>query len=344
MFSKELKFGNFTVNEASSTFLIAEAGVNHNGDLDRAFKLVDVACEAQATAVKFQSFITQNIITPYANKADYHIQTTGSDADQSWMELPKSQELTFDEQAKLKAYCDKKNILFLSTPYDTQSLEFLMSIDMPAIKIASCDMNNFELIDAICSYDKPVILSTGMSEISEIRRTLEFFESRRFSDVAILACTGDYPAKSDELNLSSITQYHNEFGTIVGFSDHCVDTSPAYASVGLGSKIYERHFTLSRELPGPDHRASSEPLELKEHFLCIKNLEKSLGDGQKKIEKSEEKNRSLLRRYIVATQDMAAGTKIERHHIMCKRTGGRGISASEFFSLIGKTLKTEKKR
>jgi len=219
-----------------------------------------------------------------------------------------------------------------------------MSIDVPAIKVASCDMNNFELINAICGHEKPVILSTGMSDISEVKRTLDFFESKKFSDVAILACTGDYPARSDELNLSSITQYHNEFGTIVGFSDHCVNTSPAYASVGLGSKIYERHFTLDRKLPGPDHRASSEPLELKEHFLCIKNLEKSLGDGRKKIEKSEENNRRLLRRYIVATQDMVVGTKIERHHIMCKRTGGRGISASEYFSLLGKTLKTEKKR
>ena len=318
-------------------FIIAEAGVNHNGSLEIAKQLIDAAVYIGADAVKFQSFNADEIILKNAPKAKYHIETTGSDNIQSWYELLKSQEISIDMHKKLIEYASSKNIIFLSTPYDKKSAEILIDLDIELIKIASTDNNNLPFLKFLASKKIPLILSTAMCNIEDVDLSINTFQNINFHDLILLQCTGSYPAPYNEANLNVISTYRQRYNLIVGYSDHVVEHEPALASVALGSKVYERHLTIDKSLPGPDHRASSEPSEFKEIIEKIRIVENSLGNGLKIISKSEIKNRGKLKKFIVSKEKIKKGDLFTVDNITTKRTGGLGLEPKYFDKLIQKS-------
>ena len=261
---KKFKVGNRSIENYSNPFVIAEAGVNHNGKIQLAKKLVDAAVYAGADAVKFQTFNTEDIVTKKSPKSTYHKITGGSDKKQSWYSLLKTQELTIEEHFELFNYCNRKKITFLSTPYDFKSVDLLNKIGIKAFKIASTDNNNFPLLKYVASKKKPLILSTGMSNLSEILETVRVLKTYNQKKISILQCTSSYPCNVKDLNLSVIQTFIKTFDCPIGFSDHSNELMPAIISTSLGSSIYEKHLTLDKKMKGPDHRASSTPNELKE--------------------------------------------------------------------------------
>ena len=318
-------------------FVIAEAGVNHNGDMELARKLIDVAVASGADAVKFQTFIADEIILHNAPKAEYHIQTTGDDKEQSWFELLKSQELNREQHIELIDYCEKKGIIFLSTPYDWLSVDLLDELNVPLFKVASSDANNLPLLRYMAKKGRPMILSTAMSNIDEIKNSVALIKSEGLKELIVLQCTGSYPAPIDQANITAMKQISEECGVAVGYSDHVPGYNAAIAAIALGACVYEKHFTMSRELPGPDHRASLEPEELKELIDVIRLTESALGGGNKKVMPCEELNRNKLRKFIVAREEIKQGELFGNHNLTTKRTGGKGIDPIEWDSLLNST-------
>lgn len=320
-------------------FVVAEAGVNHNGDLARALEMVSIAAAAGADAVKFQTFKTENIITRTAPKAQYHIETTGDDQHQSWFELLKTQELTEEMHVALMERCRNLNILFMSTPYDQDSVDLLARLGVVAFKVASTDANNISLLEYIADKGLPMLLSTAMCNLDELEASVAAIRARGLQDLAVLQCTGNYPSADIDANLKVIQTIAARFDLPTGYSDHVPGMYAAVAAVALGASVYEKHFTVSRNLPGPDHRASLEPDELKQLIAAIRSTERMLGDGVKRVMPCEEANRLLLRKSIVAARAMPAGTLIGWEDLRVVRVGGLGLPADRYYEVLGKTTR-----
>ena len=321
-------------------FFIAEAGVNHNGSIDLGKQLVDIAVEAGADAVKFQTFKTENIITPGAPKSTYHVETTGDDNNQTWYELLKTQEMSRIMHVDLIEYCNTKGIIFLSTPYDEESVDLLGELDVPAFKIASTDTNNIPLLRYIAHKGRPMIISTAMANMEEVDAAVAAIRAEGLKDIAVLQCTGNYPARLSDSNLRVMQTYREKLHCIVGYSDHTPDLINPVAATALGAKIYEKHFTIDKSLPGPDHRMSLDQNEIKDTIFAIRNTEESLGNLEKRVLPSEEENRRILRKSLVASQDIYKGSSISRNMIAIKRPG-TGFPPSYLESIIGKKAKMD---
>ena len=300
-------------------FIIAEAGVNHNGSLDLAYQLIDVAKDAGADAVKFQTFKAENVVSRLADKAEYQKKTTGSDKSQ--LEMIKKLEISFEDFIKLKEYCDEKGNMFLSTPFDYNSVDLLEGL-VPLYKIGSGEITNLPFLRYIAKKRKPTSLSTGMANLGEIEEainTIRVVNSR--AKISLLHCTTNYPTSYGEVNLKAMQTLANTFKLPVGYSDHTLGIEVSVAAVAMGAKIIEKHFTLDKKLPGPDHKASLEPGELKEMVKEIRNIEKALGSGIKKPNKSEIEIMKAARRSLITTRDIRAGEVIKESDITIKRPG-----------------------
>ncbi len=337
---KGIKLTKRIISHDQPCYIIAEAGVNHNGDLGMARELIDVAVEAGADAVKFQTFRAEEIILRKAPKARYHVETTGDDIEQSWFDLLKSQELDRKMHEKLIEHCNKSGIVFLSTPYDWPSVDLLDDLNVPLYKVASTDANNLPLLRYIASKGRPMILSTAMSELDEVKRSVSVIRDEGINDLVVLQCTGSYPAPADQANIRAMHQIAKYCDVAVGYSDHVPGYNAAIASIVLGACVYEKHFTLDRNLPGPDHRASLEPDELKELIRAIRETEVMLGDGQKRVMPCEVENRPKLRKFIVARKAIQKGELFSDKNLTTKRTGGQGLEPNAWDTLIG--LKSHK--
>ena len=313
-----------------ATYIIAEAGVNHNGHLDTALELIKAAKLAGADAVKFQTFKTENLVTTKAALADY--QSVQGKVNNQY-ELLKSLELSYDQFSQLKNFSDEIGIDFLSTAFDDDSIDFLHSINIPRWKIPSGEIDNLPYLMKIATFNKPVIISTGMSTLEEIRNCVNVFKNSK-SNISILHCTSEYPAPLDEINLRAIQTLKSEFKVDVGYSDHTEGIEVPLVAVALGANIIEKHFTLNRNSNGPDHKASLEPEELKKMVTGIRNIELALGDGVKKPTTSELKNKNLVRKSIVAKKAITKGEKLTEKNLTLKRPG-TGISPMLWFEILG---------
>lgn len=320
-------------------FIIAEAGVNHNGKLSLAKKMVDTAKSAGVDAVKFQTFKVEDLVTQDARSAMYQQKNTGKK--ESQMVMLKKLELSDGDFKKLKQHCDKKKIMFLSTPHTVESLDFLKSL-VPIFKISSADLTNIPLIKKVARFKKPVILSTGMANITEIREAVNVIK-KTHAKIILLHCTSNYPTPFDEVNLKAMAAMEKEFNLPVGYSDHTEGIEISLAAVSLGAVVIEKHFTLTRSLQGPDHVSSLEPKELKQMVDQIRNIEKALGDGIKKPFSSELKIAKLARKSIVARENVLKGSKIKEGMLAIKRPG-TGIEPKYFYKLIGKEAKVNIKK
>jgi len=329
--------GGRALGDGQPCFVIAEAGVNHNGSLDIALKLVDVAAAAGADAVKFQTFRAEHIITRSAPKAQYHVETTGGDSTQSWFDLLKSQELTPDMHRALIARCEERGIMFMSTPYDFESVDLLDDLGVELYKVASTDLDNVALLDHMSRKKRPIILSTAMSTLDEVKASLQVVR-QHVGDVLVMQCTGDYPAPAADANLNAMLTIGRECGVITGYSDHVMNSAVAFGAIAMGAKAYEKHFTVGRWLPGPDHRASIDPDQLTRLITDIRIVESALGDGKKAIMASEQKNRGRLRKSLLAARNIASGSILTPGDIVVKRAGGQGLAAGSYFGALGKRV------
>jgi len=329
-----VRIADKTIDESHPTFIIAEAGVNHNGDINLARKLVDTAVEAGVDAVKFQTFISEDIVTCHAEKADYQKENTGS-RQQSQFDMLKKLELSFDKFREIKTYCGQKGIVFLSTPFDHKSVDFLDELGVPAFKVASGEINNLPLLSHIASKEKPIILSTGMSTLEEVEEALEVIHKIHNSNTVLLHCTSEYPARVEDVNLRAMKAMHQAFHLPVGLSDHTMGIEISLAAVAMGASVIEKHFTLDKDLPGPDHKASLEPQELKALVKAIRNIEKAMGDGIKTPTRSEMNTKLIARKSIVAAVDIKKGELLNAESLTVKRPGN-GINPMRWNELIGR--------
>ncbi len=321
-------------------FFIAEAGVNHNGDIELARRMIDVAKEAGADAIKFQTFKAENLNTRAAPKSRYHIETTGSDVEQSWFDLLKSEELTKDMHVDLIQRCRERDIVFLSTPYDEDSADLLEELGVPAFKVASTDANNIPLLRHIARKGRPVLLSTAMCTLAEVRMSVQAIHAEGLEELVVLHCTGNYPAALQDTNMRAMTTMREELNVLVGYSDHTWDYVNPMLGVALGAVVYEKHFTLDRRLPGPDHRISLTPDEVKHTIELIRKAQAALGSVEKRVLESETENRIKLRKSLVARTDLQKGQVVERAHVIAKRPGD-GLSPSMLDSIVGRRLKCD---
>ena len=262
-----------------SVYIIAEAGVNHNGSFELACRLADAAKDAGADCVKYQTFKSENLVSKNAQKAEYQKKTTG---DSSQQDMLKKLELSFDSFVKLKEYCDKIGICFLSTPFDFDSIDFLNSLNMPFWKIPSGEVTNYPYLVALAKTGKPVVMSTGMCEMSEISDAIKVLKDNGTKDIKLLHCNTEYPTPFEDVNLTAMDTMRKAFNVEVGYSDHTKGIEVPIAAVALGATIIEKHFTLDRNMEGPDHKASLEPDELKAMVQAIRNIEKAIGSGEKR--------------------------------------------------------------
>ena len=334
-----VKIKNFSIGPGYPCFIIAEAGVNHNGDMDLAHKMIDVAAQAGADAVKFQSFVTEDLVTPQAQKAEYQAETTGQNSGQ--FAMLKKLELSGGQQAELKSHCDEAGILYICTPYEEKSADMLKQIGVEAYKVASTDTSNIPFLRYLAKKGISVILSTGMSLLGEVEGAInELKHNGLYGKIIILQCTSEYPAPIEDINLRAIKTMEVAFGCPVGFSDHTPGIGASPWAVAAGACVVEKHFTLDRNLEGPDHRASLEPLELRELVETIRNVELALGDGVKKIMPSEMENKRRMQKSLVATRTIKAGEIIQASDMTCKRPGN-GLLPSWLDKVIGqKAAKT----
>ena len=319
-------------------FVIAEAGVNHNGDIDLALKLVDAAVAARADAVKFQTFVAEELVTGDAPKAEYQKQDSGKP--ESQFEMLKALELSREEFKTIKAHCEANEIIFMSTPFDISSLNFLDEIGVPAFKISSGDLTNLPMLAEAGKKQKPVVLSTGMSNLAEVRDAVEAVCNSGNEQIALLHCVSNYPAVAADANLRAMQTMHREFRLPIGYSDHTKGLEVAIAAVALGARIIEKHFTMDRNMEGPDHRASLLPAELKDLVKSIRNVEVALGDGEKKPAASEKAIAQVARRSLVAAKDIAAGTSLSAPLIEIKRPG-TGLSPRMLPNLLGLRIRCD---
>ena len=331
-FSKEIIIGSERISNHSRVFIIAEAGVNHNGDLSSAKTLVDAAHEAGADAVKFQAFRTEHLILDQVEKAPYQQLTTGQSETQ--YQMLKKLELSTSYYHELKSYCDEKGITFLITPFDETSLDELDALNLTAYKVASTDLTNLPFLRRIASKGKPIILSTGMSYLSEIEHVLEKIAPIN-PKIILLQCVANYPISDEEANLAVLHTFQHRFGILTGYSDHSVGLGVGPYAVPLGARVIEKHFTLSRTLDGPDQEASLEPDELKAFVQEIRRVERMLGPGIKSVTLAETRTRASLQKCLVARKPIGQGEPFTEDNLVAKRTGGLGISPLFIDDLLG---------
>lgn len=320
------------------SIIIAEAGINHNGDILIAKKLIDAASKTGADFIKFQTFKTEFNISKKAEKAVYQKINT-QDKTESQYEMVKKLELSFENFEELKTYCEKREIGFLSTGFDYPSIDFLDRINIPFFKIASGEIVNKPFLEYIAKKGKPIVLSTGMSSLGEIEEALNIFLNEGISrdQITILHCTTEYPTPINEVNLNAMITIGDAFKTKIGYSDHTQGIEIPIAAAALGANVIEKHFTLDRKMDGPDHKASLEPDEFKEMVRAIRNIEMAMGNGIKMPSISEIKNIKIARKSIHYAQDLEVGTSLDFRHFVMKRPGD-GISPMDYELLIGKQL------
>lgn len=314
-------------------YIIAEAGVNHNGNIKIAKQLVEAAVEAHVDAIKFQTFKAINVVSKLAKKADY--QNTEKNKSQTQLEMLKQLELDIEMHRELLSYCKKLGIEFLSTPFDLESIDLVASLGIDIMKIPSGEITNYPYLKKIGSLKKKVILSTGMSDLKEIRDALEVLYQNGTTDVKILHCITEYPAPIDEVNLRAIKTLQDEFHVEVGYSDHTCGIIIPVVAVAMGAKIIEKHFTLDKNMEGPDHKASLNPNELKIMVETIRSIERAMGDGVKRVMPSEEKNKNIVRKSIVAKKDILEEEIFTENNLTTKRPG-YGISPMKWNEILGK--------
>lgn len=313
----------------SGVFIIAEAGVNHNGDIEIAKKLVDCAAEAGADCVKFQTFKAEELASPLAEKADYQVGNTGSDGSQ--LEMLKDLELSREEFVELKRHCDNRGIMFLSTPFDPDSADFLHSLGMPIFKIPSGEITDLPLLRKINSFKTDVILSTGMATMNEISEAVRELENCR---VRLLHCTTEYPCPYCDVNMAAMLSMKEKFNLEVGYSDHTEGIEIPIMAAALGATIIEKHFTLDKRMKGPDHKASLSPRELADMVRAVRNVELAFGTGYKAPLDSETNNRIAARKSIVVKRPIKKGDLFSEENLTAKRPGN-GISPMKWDSIIG---------
>lgn len=317
-----------------SVFIIAEAGVNHNGSIELAKKLIDVAVEAKADAVKFQTFKTENLVSKKAEKSNYQKETT--DASESQFDMIKKLELDVDTHHLLIDYCKSKNIMFLSTPFDHDSIQLLNKLGLEIFKIPSGEITNLPYLRAIGRLNKKVILSTGMAKLAEIEDALDILTNAgtKKENITVLHANTEYPSPIEDVNLKAMVTIGNSFNVKYGYSDHTLGIEVDIAATALGASCIEKHFTLDKNMEGPDHRASLEPQELKAMVSGIRNIELALGNGIKKASNSEAKNIVHARKSIVAKKEIKKGELLTEDNITAKRPAN-GISPMRWDEVIG---------
>ena len=330
----KLKLNKKIFDLSKHVFIIAEAGVNHNNNLSVAYQMIDKAKDAGADAIKFQTFITEKIQLENSIKPNYQ-----KNINSNYFEIIKSLEPSFDDQKKLHDYCKKKGIIFLSTPYDEKSVDFLSSLNVPLYKIASTDLTNSFLLKHVCKKNKPIFLSTGLSTFNEIDESIKLLKKLNMKNKLVLFhTTSSYPTLNEEVNLKILSEYIKRYKVIVGYSDHTQNEVASLGAIALGARVLEKHFTLDRNMSGPDQSSSLEPSELKEWIRKIRLMEKSLGTNLKKITKSEAKN--LTMRKVIVIKPLSKGTIISYEHLSAMRGKKSGILPlnSNIKKILGKKL------
>lgn len=330
---QQIKIKENIIGPQNPCFIIAEAGVNHNGDIALAKKLIDAAVKAGADAVKFQTFKAENIVTPTAEKAEYQKMTTGTS--ESQYEMIKKLELSDADFWDLSEYAKNTGILFLSTPFDEESVDLLDEIGVPAFKIPSGEITNFPLLKKIAHKSKPIILSTGMATLGEVEESVNYLKKYGAEEIILLHCTTSYPAPMKSVNLRVMETLRYAFQVPVGYSDHTEGITVPIAAVAMGACVIEKHFTLDRTLPGPDHKASLEPQELTMMVKAIRDVEHALGNGIKCPNEEEKVIKQVARRSIVAKREITEGDILTEEDLAIKRPG-TGISPKYFQEILGK--------
>lgn len=317
----------------NKVFIIAEAGVNHNGELSLAIRLCDEACKTGVDAVKFQTWKTEKVLTRNVAMAEYQQHNTNSKVSQ--FDMIKKLELSYADFIQIKQHCDTIGLKFLSTPDEEESLDFLLQLGMDVIKVGSGDINNIPYLRKIGKTNLPVILSTGMSSLADVERALDTLTGSGATKVTLLHCTTNYPCPMDEVNLRAMKTLASAFGTEVGYSDHTMGIAVSIAAVAMGARIIEKHFTLDRNMQGPDHSASLEPGELREMVQAIRNIEKALGNGIKKPNINEQKIEAVVKKKIVAAKPIFKGEIFNDENITVKRSA-QGMSAELWDWIYGR--------
>jgi N-acetylneuraminate synthase len=324
-----IRVGKHSIGPGLPCMVIAEAGVNHNGNLEMALRLVDAAAEAGADVVKFQTFKSEEVISPVAPKAAYQVQTTG--AAESQLEMVRKLELPPAAFATIDRHCRERGLLFLSTPFDR---------DIAAFKIPSGEVTNLPFLTYVAKQRKPVIMSTGMSTLDEVAAAVKVVLAAGTGELALLHCVSNYPALASSVNLRAMKTLEQRFGVPVGYSDHTEGIEISLAAAALGACIVEKHFTLDRTLPGPDHRASLEPRELAALVRGVRSIESALGDGRKVPAAEELNTAAVARRSLVAVRDLAAGTILTEENIVIRRPG-TGLPPSTLPTVLGRRLRQD---
>ncbi|UCD38375.1 MAG: N-acetylneuraminate synthase [Fidelibacterota bacterium] len=334
---RALKIAGHEIGPGKPCYIVAEAGVNHNGDIEVARQLVDMAVAAGADAVKFQTFTAEGLVTVEAPKADYQLETT--DPGESQFEMLQRLELSPEQHEELIDYCRDRKIQFLSTPFDESSADFLDQLGLPAFKVGSGEVTNLPFLAHIARKGKPLILSTGMACLGEVEDAVRTIRQAGNEQFIVLHCVSNYPAAPADANLRSMATMQAAFDVAVGYSDHTLGIEVALAAVALGACLIEKHFTLDRTLPGPDHKASLEPDELKALVQGIRTVEQALGHGRKEPAASEVETAAVARKSLVAARDLPAGTVLSEDMIVLKRPG-TGLPPGMRPYLVGRSVRT----
>jgi len=313
--------------------IIAEAGVNHNGSMELAMRLIDAAADAGVDYVKFQTFKAANLVTKEAKQAEYQQRNA---QDNSQYAMLKKLELSQEQHYELIEYCKQRGVRFLSTAFDFESVDFLHSLNLGVWKIPSGEITNYPYLRKIAQFGEPVILSTGMSTNEDIDAAIQALcdNGLKPEQITLLHCNTEYPTPMQDVNLRAMQQMREMFGVAVGYSDHTPGIEVPIAAVALGAEVIEKHFTLDRTMPGPDHKASLEPQELKAMVSAIRNIEQALGDGEKRVSESERKNMTIARKSIVAARDIMQGELLTEENLTTKRPGN-GISPMRWNDVVG---------
>lgn len=319
------------------TLIIAEAGVNHNGSIEIARQMVDKAVEAGVDIIKFQTFMSEKLVSKSARQAEYQKKNIGKKSDDSQLSMLKKLELSKQDHKELMSYCKQKGIKFFSTAFDMDSIEYLHSLNLGLWKIPSGEVTNYPFLKRIASYNERTILSTGMCDLQDVRAAVDALYKNGLSkdNLTLLHCNTEYPTPFEDVNLKAMDALRKEFGVEVGYSDHTKGIEVPIAAVALGASVIEKHFTLDRNMEGPDHKASLEPDELKAMVSAIRNIEKAVGgDGTKHVSESERKNITIARKSIIAARDIKKGELLTEENMTVKRPG-TGISPMRWEEVIG---------
>lgn len=340
-FEKKISIESKTISMSSPTFIIAEAGVNHNGDINLAKKLIDIAAEAKVDAIKFQTFKADELILKNVEKAPYQKNTTSSEESQYGM--LRKLEITNQQNLELQQYTKAKGLIFLTTPFDEKSLDELDNLNLNAYKVASTDTTNLLFLKKVAQKNKPIFLSTGMSYLSEIKMALEtIYEYNK--KVVLLQCSANYPLQDYEANLRVLNTYKDSFDVLLGYSDHTQGIGAAPFAIPMGAKVIEKHFTLNQAQEGPDHKASLSPNDLKDFVKIVRKVDEYMGSSIKIPNLTETETRSSLQKCLVASCDIQKNEFFTENNIVAKRTGGIGISPIYYKEIINRKAHRDYKK